>query len=111
MIAMGQAATGHAAGMGMPGMGMMGGMGGGQMMGMHPYGMQMAGHGHGHGAGYGAAGGSGHSTAGCCSMLKVSPRWLHSLLLRPLRTHGLGPWAALHTPQQHCSRSEPSVAA
>jgi hypothetical protein len=40
-------------------------MGSGQMMGMHPYGMQMAGHGH--GVGYGAAGGSGHSTAGCSS--------------------------------------------
>merc|ERR1719424_1522497 len=60
MMAMGQAPG--MPGMGMPGMGMMGGMGGGQMMGMHPYGMQMAGHGH--GAGYGAAGGSGHSTAG-----------------------------------------------
>jgi hypothetical protein len=54
----------------MPGMGMMAGMGGGQIMGMHPYGMQMAGHGQ--GASYGAAGGpgSGLSHAGCRRMLR-----------------------------------------
>jgi len=64
MIAMGQA--------GMPGMGMMAGMGGGQMMGgaqmmgMHPYSMQMAGHGQGASMGPG----SGLSNSGCRRMLR-----------------------------------------
>ena len=88
--------------MGMMGMGMMGGMGGGQMMGMHPYGMQMAGHGH--GAGYGAAGGSGHSTAGCSSMSKVPPRWLHSFAPPPAQDARL---RALGCPSHSAAASQP----